>query len=166
MDVAQLRADLQANRERLFSAMTGLTEEQFRFAPEPSAWTIAVHLAHLLRCERMLVERCRAALDQEEPRIASTGVTNDDDPALAQRLAVPQVIHGLQASRRDAEHILDSGEAAFARAIIHERLGRTTIGAMLTKMAAHEAEHASEVESLARQARATARVIIPLTRRS
>lgn len=171
MDVSQLTAELQGSRKRLFAALTGLTEEQFRAtgsasAPDADSWNIAVHLTHLLRCERMLADRVRRALDEEEPRVASTGITNDDDPGLAQRLAVPQVIHGLQASRRDVERLLESGDAALERAIEHERLGRITARALVEKLAAHEAEHAAEVESLARQARASARVIIPLTRRS
>ncbi len=166
MNVSQLSTGLQDSRERLFASLACLNEEQFRFAPAATSWNIAVHLAHLLRCERMLADRCRSALASDEPRIASTGITNDADPGLAQRLAVPQVIHGMQASRRDVEQVLDASEHSLDRAIVHERLGRITIGEMLAKIAAHEAEHAAEVASLARQAKATARVIIPLTRRS
>ena len=126
-----------------------------------------MHLAHLLRCERMLVERSQRALDSDEPRVASTGITNDDDPGLTQRLAVPQIIHGLQASRRDVESLLDRIDAAgFDRAILHERLGRVTVRDMTEKMAAHEQEHAAEVAALARQALRARPVTIPLSPRS
>lgn len=166
-DVEALRDALQGSRSLLFASIRDLTEEQFRARPTDSDWSIAVHLAHLLRCERMLVHRSIRALDESEPRITSTGITNDDDPGLSQRLAVPQIIHGMQAARRDVEAMLErSGDAGLNRAIMHERLGRTTIRAMIEKMASHEQEHASTIATLARQAAASRPVTIPLTPRS
>lgn len=140
-----------------------MSEEEFRFAPSGERWSVATHLAHLLRVERLFAERATCALHEDEPRMASTGVHNDDDPGFAQRLAVPQIVHGMQAARRDLERVLDAcDDAALERAIVHERIGRMTIAQMMAKMAQHEREHAAEVASLARQARATGHVIIPL----
>jgi len=165
-DVASLRTALEDGRAALFAAIRGLSEEQFRTAP-PDSWNIATHLAHLLRCERMYVERMRRALEEHEPLIASSGITNDDDPALAQRLAVPQIVHGLQASRRELMLLLGRMDAAaLERAIMHEPRGRITVSAMLGKAAAHEAEHAGAVATLARQAASARRVTIPLSPRS
>ena len=162
-DVQALRDALGSSRSDLFGAIKGLTEEQFRLTADGAGWNIATHLAHLLRCERMLVARARLALTQDDPPVASTGVTNEDDPGLAQRLAVPQIVHGLQASRRDLELLLARAEdAQLDRAIRHERLGRITAREMVQKMAEHEAEHAVTVAQLARQAASARRVTIPL----
>jgi uncharacterized damage-inducible protein DinB len=162
----QLRAGLRENRERLFSAISGLTEEQFRHTADSASWNIAAHLSHLLRIERVFAERGALALREDEPFCASTAVANDDDPALAQHLAVPQIIHGLQASRRDIESLLDAGDAALTRSILHERIGRMSVGQIVTKMADHEREHTVEIASLARQAQNARRVTIPITPRS
>jgi len=164
--IDELRSALQASRGELFAAVRGLTEEQFRFTPDGAAWNVAAHLAHLLRIERVFAERGARALVEDEPFCASTAVANDDDPALAQHLAVPQMIHGLQASRRDIESLLDGGDAALARAIVHERIGRMTVEAIVRKMADHEREHTVDIAALARQAQGARRVTIPLTRRS
>jgi uncharacterized damage-inducible protein DinB len=163
MTVTQLRSDLIDSRKHLFDLIQGLSEEQFRFTPAGEDWSIATHLTHLLRIERVYAERAAAALREDDPRMASTGVHNDDDPGLAQRLAVPQVIHGMQAARRDLERVLDDcDEARLERAIVHERLGRVTVRQMAAKMAQHEQEHAESVGLLARQAQASSPVIIPL----
>lgn len=163
MDAAALRADLQASRAKLFAPLAGLSEEQFRFRPNGEDWSIAVHLAHLLRIERVYAERATLALREHEPHVASTRVHNDDDPALAQHLAVPQIIHGLQAARRALEAVLDSGDDALERAALHETLGRMTVRAMIEKMAGHEAEHTALIERLARLAPPPPPEVIPLT---
>lgn len=167
MTVSQLRSALQGSRSRLFELIRGLSEEQFRFAPASEQWTIAVHLAHLLRVERLFAERAARALTEADPHMSSTGVHNDDDPALAQHLAVPQIIHGMQAARRDLEQILDTCDGAgLEHAIVHERIGHMTVRQIMTKMAEHEQEHAENIAQLARQARGASRVIIPLKPRS
>ena len=158
---------LQASRDRLFLAIRGLSEEQFRFTPSGEEWCIASHLAHLLRIERVYVERARAALVEVEPYIASTRTHNDDDSGLAQHLAVPQVVHGLLNTRRDLLALLGaSDEADLQRAIRHETLGRMTVDEIAAKMAGHEEEHAGAIGMLVKQAPASARVIIPLAQRS
>lgn len=167
MQGSALRSDLQGSRERLFTQIRGLSEEQFRHVPAGESWSIAAHLAHLLRTERTFVQRARRALSEHEPSIVSTRTGNDDDPALAQRLAVPQIIHGLQACRRELDELLAAcDDAALARAIHHERLGRITVADLAVKVASHEDEHAAAVARLVRQAPSTGRVIVPLTRRS
>jgi uncharacterized damage-inducible protein DinB len=164
--VELLRTALHDSRERLFAAISGLTEEQFRFTADGDAWNIAAHLSHLLRIERVFAERGALALREDEPFVKSTAVANDDDPAQAQHLAVPQMIHGLQASRRDIEALLDGGEASLERTIMHERIGRMTVEQIVRKMSDHENEHTVAIAVLARQAQNARRVTIPLTPRS
>ncbi len=166
MTASHLRTDLQASRDHLFGLLRGLSEEQFRFAPATDEWNIAAHLAHLLRIERVFAERAARALREDTPHIASTAIHNDDDPGAAQRLAVPQIIHGMQAARRDLVAVLDEGDAVLERAVLHERIGRMTVRDIVEKMAAHEREHAASIEGLATLAAASVRVTIPLAERS
>ncbi len=167
MTVSQLRSGLQGSRERLFASIRGLSEEQFRFVPAGETYAIATHLAHLLRIERVFTERAAAALSEHEPVVGSTSVKNDDDPGLAQHLAVPQIIHGMLNARRALDGLLAGcDERALYRAVVHERVGRMTIADIAVKMAAHEDEHAAEIAKLVRQVPSSGRVIIPLTRRS
>ena len=162
-----LRSDLVETRAVLFKNIAHLSEEQFRHVPSGQTWPIAAHLAHLLRIERVFVERTRAALVEPEPNIPSTRALNDDDPAIAQHLAVPQIIHGMQAARRNLDVLLAScDDAALERALIHERLGRMTVRDIAVKMAGHEREHAESIAALAKQAPSVRRATIPLTRRS
>lgn len=167
MTVAALRTALDESRERLFASVAGLTEEQFRHVPAGATWAIATHLAHLLRIERIFVERATAALREDEPHMPSTRTANDEDPGAAQHLAVPQIVHGMLNVRRELRALLDGRtEEALSRAIFHERLGRMTVRDMVVKMAQHEDEHGAEVAALVRQAPASGRVIIPLAQRS
>lgn len=167
MTVSDLRSGLQGSRERLFTEIRGLAEEHFRHLPAGEDWCVAAHLAHLLRIERVFVDRARAALTQEEPQMPSTGAANEDDPGLAQRLAVPQIIHGMQAVRRELDELLAGcDDQQIARAISHERLGRMTVEQIAVKMTQHEDEHGAAIARLAQQAPSGGRVIIPLRRRS
>src|SRR6476660_4471503 len=121
MSAAELRLELARTRDALLAPLRELTEEQFRHAPA-GEWPIAANLAHVWRCDRLYVERMRLALREDEPPVRSTGDTNEDDPALAQHYAVPQIIHGLQASRRDLMQVLEAaGDDGLDRAINHER---------------------------------------------
>jgi hypothetical protein len=172
---SHIKEDLRESRDRLFSSIRGLSEEQFRHVQTDKTWSIAAHLAHLLRIERVYAERALAALTEVEPFVSSTRVHNDDDPGLSQRLAVPQIIHGMLNTRRDLQAVLDGcDEAGLQRVVRHETLGRLTIQQMMEKMAGHEAEHALEIAHLVKQAPASARipasgpqgVTIPLARRS
>ncbi len=169
MTASQLRSHLKESRERLFGSISGLSEEQFRHVPAGETWNIAAHLAHLLRVERLFAARTTAALLEDEPSFGSSGestrVLSDDDPALAQHLAVPQIIHGMQAARRELDAVLDAGDAVLERAVRHERLGRMTVRDIIVKMAQHEDEHAADVARLATLAPAP-RVTIPLTPRT
>lgn len=158
---------MQGSRDGLFVHIRGLGEEQFRHASPNEPWSIATHLAHLLRVERLFVARARMALDQEDPEIPSTNGVNEDDVGLAQRLAVPQIVHGLQAARRELDELLAGcTEAHLTRAIVHERRGRMTVADIAAKMAAHEAEHSFDVARLARHAPRSGRVTIPVSGRS
>lgn len=167
MTVPQITSGLLGSRERLFASIRGLSEEQFRYVPSGERWSIATHLAHLLRVERAFTGRARTALAEHEPFVSSTGIDNDDDPALAQRLAVPQIIHGMLNARRELDALLAGCAAAgLERAIHHERIGRMTVAEIAVKIVAHEDEHAAEIAKLVRQVPSSGRVIIPLTRRS
>ena len=167
VSVPQLVMELRASREGLFASIRGLSEEQFRHTPPGESWSIAAHLAHLLRIERVFTERARAALTEDAPLVASTGVQNDDDPGLSQKLAVPQMIHGMLNTRRDLEAVLDGcDDIGLARTIWHESRGPMTVEAIAVKMTDHEREHARAIGLLVKQAPASARVTIPLARRS
>lgn len=164
---SSLKNRLDDSRSRLFEQIRGLTEEQFRHIPASEEWPIATYLAHLLRIERVYAERAAVALAEDQPVIASTRVQNDDDPGLAQRMAVPQIIHGMLNARRDLLAVLDRcDDAALARTAQHETLGTMSVRQMLEKMAGHEEEHAGDVARLVKLAPPTARVILPLMRRS
>jgi uncharacterized damage-inducible protein DinB len=166
MSRAQLTGDLRESRERVFSLIKGLTEEQFRFVPPGEDWNIATHLYHLLRCERLWAERAAHALRRDEPSIEGSGVTNDDDAGAAQRLAVPQVVHGMQASRRDLLAAIESGdEATLDRGITISPRGRMSLRQIATKMAAHEQEHAAAIEPMLAHLPPAPPPLIPLVRR-
>jgi hypothetical protein len=166
MTVSQLKAELHGSRERLFALVDGLREEQFRRIPEGAEWPIAAHLAHLLRTERVFTERAARAVHEDLPTIPSTRVSNDDDPALAQRLAVPQIVHGLLGVRRELESLLDLPDV-LDRALVHERLGRMTVRDLARKMAHHEREHADAIAALREAIPPLPRpVTVPLRERS
>ena len=149
-----IRSRLAASRARLLRAIEGVTEEQFRRRPEvEGAWSISEVLAHLLHSERVFAARIRLALEKD-------GATIEPAPAEAREAAVragrrapvPQLIHGLLASRRELELLLDRAEAlagGLDRAVVHRERGRETVRWMLDgAVGGHELEHVQQIEAL------------------
>jgi hypothetical protein len=158
-EVEALKADLASGRERLLRSIAGVSEEQFKKRPPSPAgdagpnWCIAEVLAHLLQQERLRAERLAQALEQDGVTIVPSGDELHYEAARAGRgLPVPQLIHGLLASRRELERHLDRAAAlenGLERATIHPRLGRQTIAWILReKVIAHEAEHVAQIEAI------------------
>ena len=158
-DVESLRRDLRMGRERLLVVVSGVTEEQFKRRPPAEAgatgpvWCIAEVLAHLLQQERLRAERIALALEQDGAEVAPTTDEEHYEAARAGRASpVPQLIHGLLASRREIERLLEvaSGiEGGLDRTISHPVLGRPSVGWMLReKVIAHEEEHARQIEAI------------------
>jgi len=158
-DAESLRRELQAGRERLFAVVSGVTEQEFKRRPptEPGAdgpvWCIAEVLAHLLQQEKLRVERIAAALEQDGATITPSNDEEHYEAARAGRASpVPQLIHGLLASRRAIEKLLEGATAidgGLERSVIHPKLGRQTIAWMLReKVIAHEEEHAQQIEAI------------------
>lgn len=141
-------------------AIAGLDEEGFRARPEAGAWTAAEVLAHLLDWERLLNGRIELALEESEAELLPTTDEEHDRQAAAGRSApVPQILHGLLASRRQTEILLDGmGPEHLERCLYHPtRRVRVSVGDMLAKLATHEAEHAAQVRALRAGATAGAR---------
>jgi DinB superfamily len=158
-EAEDLRASLSAVRERLLTSIAGVSEELFKKRPPATdeetgpVWCIAEVLAHLLQQERLRGERIALALQQDGVEIAPSTDEAHHEAARAGRGApVPQLIHGLLASRREIERLLDqavSSNDGLDRATYHPRLGRQTIGWIVReKVIAHEAEHVAQIESI------------------
>jgi hypothetical protein len=184
MTETRLKQDLDLVRGRLFAAITGIGEDQFKRRPpkqnpeakavmrspstllgtgsaehpEPvpiidTPWSIAEILAHLLASERIQAGRIRAALDEDGAAVAPVPADERADAARAGRMApVPQLVHGLLASRRAVEALLAEAESipgGLDRAVVHPSLGRLTVDQIVSKyVVGHEAEHIAQIEAL------------------
>ena len=150
-----LRARLEASRRALFDAIEGLDEEGFRRRPGPSQWSPAEVLAHLLLMEQQLLTWAQAALaapDEYEFVWLSEDARRDQAQA-AQRMPVPQILHGLLAQRRETVWLLetlDAGQLAKTCRVVGR--GSFPVALLFQRMADHEEEHARQV----REARAQA----------
>src|SRR5581483_2793560 len=104
--IDDLRRDLSAGRERLLAAISGVSEEQFKKRPpatdaEPRPWSIAENLGHLLQNEVLRGERIARAIEEDGSSVEPLTPEQEEAGVPAGRAApVPQLIHGLLASRR------------------------------------------------------------------
>jgi hypothetical protein len=161
-----LKTQLQETRERLLATIAGVTEEQFKKRPpatdaDPEPWCIAEVLAHLLAFERVEAERIRLALERDGAEITPRAEDWHESTARAGRLApVPQLIHGLLASRREIEQLVQRAvgiEDGLSRAVAHPQRGRDTVRWMIeAKVIEHEAEHVLQIEAIKAAVGATA----------
>lgn len=158
-DVEELHEALTSVRARLFETIAGVSEEQFKKrppAPDDASgpnWCIAEVLAHLLQQERLRTERIALALRDDGAVITSSPEEEHFEAARAGRgLPVPQLIHGLLASRREVQRQLDHAarlDGALQRTNTHPRLGPQTVAWILQeKVIEHEAEHVAQIEAI------------------
>jgi hypothetical protein len=153
----ELRGELTASRERLLSAIAGVSEEQFKRRPvaeeDGQNWSIAEILAHLLYSERLWGTGIALALSQDGITVQAGALEPGDEDARRGRMSpVPQLVHGLLASRRQVELLL--GQAAslpdgLQRYVLHPDDGRLTVERMVReRVVAHERECVARIEAL------------------
>ena len=132
------------------NAIAGLDEPGFRARPVAGEWTAAEVLSHLLSTERIVINRAQAALAQKSDIvIPQTDDERQEGARLAQRLPVPQIVHGLLAQRRDTLRLLDRLSAGeLARRFQHQRWGERTVVWLFERAAEHEEEHACQIRTL------------------
>jgi hypothetical protein len=149
-------------QHRLFMLLSGVTEEQFKRRPpatveDPSPWSIAEIVAHVLLTERLWVDRIATALEHDGGEIKpSPPEAHDQGARSGRQVPVPQLIHGFLGSRRRVEKLLaaatTNGDALKTNSLWHPRLGeRLDLAWMFAKIADHAIEHAAQIEA-ARQA--------------
>ncbi len=159
MDSAQaLRLRLEAAQSRLFTLLSGVTEEQFKRRPpatadDPRPWCIAEVLAHLLSGERLWAGRVAQALAQDGSEILPSAPEDHEAGArVGRQVPVPQLIHGLLGVRREVEKLLDGATTPAGlppNGLWHPRLQeRLDLAWMFDKVAGHHEEHCAHIEAL------------------
>jgi DinB superfamily len=158
-DIEKLRAAMSSGRARLLDVISGVSEEQFKKRPPAPTdgagpnWCIAEVLAHLLQQERLRASRIAMALRQDGAVIEPSSEEEHYEAARAGRASpVPQLIHGLLASRREVERLLDQASTVpggLQRTTRHPQLGPQAIAWILrAKVIDHEAEHVAQIEAI------------------
>jgi hypothetical protein len=158
-EIDELRRSLAEVRARLIESISGVSEEQFKRRPPATSeaagpnWCIAEVLAHLLQQEKLRASRIALALQLDGAPVTPGTEEEHFEAARAGRgLPVPQLIHGLLASRREVERLLEEAAAlpgGLARTTMHPQHGAQSIGWILrAKLIDHEAEHVSQIEAI------------------
>lgn len=126
-------------------AVAGMDEEGFRARPEQGAWNVAEVLAHLLAAETMYMRWVEAG----EIVLAQPNALDEDTRRLAQRMSVPQVLHGLAAQRRSTLQLLERlPPETLARPLRYEKPEQVPASWLFQKSAVHEEEHAGQIRTL------------------
>ena len=149
VSISDIVARLERSRRSLMEAIAGLDEEGFRARAQHGGWTAAETLSHLLSTERIILERAQAALTQEGYRVISqTEDERQEGARLAQRMPVPQIVHGLLAQRRDVVTLLEPlSPRQLSRPYRQESRGELTVGWLFQHIAEHEEEHAEQIRA-------------------
>jgi uncharacterized damage-inducible protein DinB len=157
MNATELTERLERSRAALMEAIAGMDEESFRRRTLSGEWCAAEALAHLLAHEQRILFLIRTALTEDNPEVQSRGEQAHVDGAkAAQRMLVPQIVHGLLAQRRETLQLLASlSPEQLARTLQHSRLGEMSVRALLRKVVDHETEHAAQIASIRMEAAGT-----------
>ena len=134
-------------------AIAGLDEEGFRARPRSGEWTAEEVLTHLFITERNSTDRAQRVLIEDNPFVAWIGDEELQEQARsAQRMPVPQIVHGLLAQRRIVLGLLAPlSPQQLGRPYRHERRGDLTAGWLFQRIGEHEEEHAGQIRALRAQ---------------
>lgn len=140
----------------MLGVLSGVSEQQFKRRPETAdggeaGWCIAEVLAHQLATDNLWVTRIRAALTGEAPEIAPSDPALHEEQARAGRhTPVPQLIHGLLATRRELERLIGAaGDEGLQRTVRHATRGTLTVAWMIEQYGiGHELEHVAQIAAL------------------
>lgn len=145
---------LETSRMTLMNAVNALDDEGFRRRSDAGGWTVAEVLAHVLEMERVLMSWAHEAISIDDVEV--TPISDDErreQASSAQRMAVPQLIHGLLACRRDTVRFLEGlSERELARPLLHPDWGSLTVSLLFQRAAEHEAAHATQIRALRAEA--------------
>lgn len=157
MKAAELTERLERSRASLMEAIAGMDEEGFRWRAGSGEWCAAEALAHLLAHEQRFMWLAREALAKDKPSVQSRGEGQQVEEAkAAQRMLVPQIVHGLLAQRRETLQLLAGlSSEQLARSLVHSRLGEVDVGWLFQRIVDHETEHAAQIASIRMEAAGT-----------
>jgi len=151
--IAELTAQLKSSRKQLFEAIQGFTEEEFHARPDEESWCASEVLMHLLASDQRMRDCIRGALGQ--PGDAPSALSETERRAEAEvgrQAPVPQLVHGLLASRRETSMLIESlRPEELSRPASHPDLGAVSVGRVLQRIAEHEREHTEQIESIKRR---------------
>ena len=121
--------------------------------PEITISSIAEILSHLLYSERLWGTGIALALTQDGVKVQAGALEAREEDARRGRMApVPQLVHGLLASRRQVELLLYQAQAldgGLQRYVLHPDDGRLTVEWLVrAKVIAGEAEYVQRIEEL------------------
>lgn len=150
VSAAAIGGQLETSKTTLTDAVAGLDEEGFRGRPDAGGWTVAEVLAHLLEMERVLMSWAHEAISADD--VVVTPVSDDErreQARSARRMAVPQLIHGLLARRRDTARFLEGlSEPELARPLLHPDWGSLSVAMLFQRSVEHEEAHANQIKAL------------------
>jgi uncharacterized damage-inducible protein DinB len=151
-----LRSELEDSRTRLFEAIRGFTEEQFRARPDGESWSASEVLMHLLASEQRMRDCVRQAVGQPVAASPALSEAERDAEAEAGRQApVPQLVHGLLGSRRETVLLIESLQPEdISRPASHPDRGTISVGRVLQRIAEHETVHCRQIEAIKQGLRA------------
>ena len=147
---AELTQRLERSRVSLMQSIAGMDEETFRRRAGAGEWCAAEVLAHLLGHEQRFMWLANEALTRERPSVQSRGGGQQTEEAkAAQRMLVPQIVHGLLAQRRETLQLLAGlSPEQLARSLVHSRSGDVNVGWLFQRIIDHETEHAAQITAM------------------
>ncbi len=125
--------------------VAGLSDAQMDHQPIPGEWGVRDVISHLLFTERLLAERVRLLLTEDDPDLAGAAVWNyESDPRTASDL-----LDDFAESRgRTLAALQGLSPEGWERAGWHSEFGRVTVRQQASYFAKHERHHFPQIEQI------------------
>ena len=135
--------------EFLEKAVTGVTEEEASYAPQPGKWNIRQILRHLADTEIIAGGRFRQMIAEDNPPITAFKQDAWAEKLFYKKAPVEDSLAKLRMLRIDNADLLEeSGESALDRTGTHAQRGPITVRQMLELFTGHVDRHIQQIEAI------------------
>ena len=147
LPIPVLLAALETAEDELRALVAGLSDARMDEQPIPGEWGVRDVISHLLFAERLLSERIRLLLTEDDPDLAGAAVWNyATDP----RTATDLLDDFAESRGRTLAALRGLPLEGWERSGRHSEFGRVTVRMQASYFAKHERHHFPQIESIRR----------------
>ena len=153
-EIRRLQVELRAAKDRVMSAITGITEAEARQVPAPGEWCVAQLLAHVAEIQGFWVDKAVLITNEDNTQITRSDVENDLRIAAVTDTAedpLEDLIQSVDIACDEAVEMIGQIDPIDLDRLGHREANPLTAGGVIEYLAKHVSDHAVQITEARQQ---------------